>query len=593
MVAQEKEPFLAEYPVDGTGPQQEKVLIDASATKGYHLGDKKTKDVAFTRTENQEAQGKDLEWNADLPTWMQRQTGLPTMKDARKFYGLLMPFFIVMNLIGAILPVVCLHLLLLRCLMAITSTLAAIIIGGLSLRFLTAPAVYIYHYFRLRNSTELPKPLELNGRVKPRPLLHAVVVVSYKEPMEVLHRTFASIAGQKGLGRKPLAIFATEARDQTRHSAAKELQEVYKNDLDRIHVTEHVLLESETIGKSSNENHALRELRSLIDSEGIDPFEVMVTIVDADSIMSETYLAHVEDHFWRMPDGRRLIFNGPLNTYRNFSDAGLLVQFWEMRRCHNDVFYDPFSTMHPQSNYSLTLGFAAEIDYWTPDNMPEDIHTSIKASLLKCGSKTTVSVPAIICNDLVEKLGDRYTQAKRHQWGITEITYILGGLASMRQVPIQVLLTFWGVEASRTGSFFESLTFSGAFVKVYMSYFLIRYMHLFKWEVLAILLVPLLSGIFRWVLFWVVEILYWRSPIIRQFPIDRPGVCRWLMLILLSPFMEVIAEFMFYIIPSVHCLLHVTFIGELAYVVAPKGTQQTTSSAEAPTNGGTKVADNL
>jgi len=596
MVAQEKEPFLAEYPVadvDGS-PQQEKALIEASASKGYHISDKKIKDVTFNKKQDQQCQDRDIEWNADLPTWMQSKTGLPTMKEARKYYRLLMPVAILMNLTGAIIPVVFLHYLLPRVLIAVDRTITSIIIGFVSLRFVTAPVLYIYHYYRLRNSTELPKPLEANGRVKPKPLLHAVVVVAYKEPMEVLHRTFASIAAQRGLGRKPLVVFATEARDQTRHSAAAELKEAYNKDLDRIHVTEHVLQENETIGKSSNENHALRELRRLVDSEGIDPFEVMVTIVDADSIMSDTYLAHVEDHFWRMPDGRRLIFNGPLNTYRNFSDAGLLVQFWEMRRCHTDVFYDPFLTMQPQSNYSLMLGFAAEIDYWTPDNMPEDIHTSIKASLLKFGSKTTVSVPAIICNDLVEGLSDRYTQAKRHQWGITEITYILGALSSMK-MPFQVLFAFWGAEAGRTGSFFESLTFSGAFVKVYVWYLVSQYMGVLIWEVKLFLAILFLSGVLRWVLFWVVEILYWRSPIMKQFPIQRPGVCTWIMLIVLSPFLEVITEFMFYIIPSLHCLFHVTFIGELAYISAPKGNQQTTQSVGAPTSGGTKtaVADDL
>ena len=34
---------------------------------------------------------------------------------------------------------------------------------------------------------------------------------------------------------------------------------------------------------------------------------------------------------------------------------------------------------YPYSNYSLTLGFAAEIGFWTPDSMPEDIHTANKA----------------------------------------------------------------------------------------------------------------------------------------------------------------------------------------------------------------------
>ena len=32
-----------------------------------------------------------------------------------------------------------------------------------------------------------------------------------------------------------------------------------------------------------------------------------------------------------------------------------------------------------QSNYSLTLGFAHNIDYWDGDNTSEDMHTTMKA----------------------------------------------------------------------------------------------------------------------------------------------------------------------------------------------------------------------
>mmetsp|Transcript_54606 Transcript_54606/g.127694 ORF Transcript_54606/g.127694 Transcript_54606/m.127694 type:complete len:592 (+) Transcript_54606:47-1822(+) len=515
----------------------------------------------------------DLEWNASLPTWAQSVTGLPMMKEARKYYRYLLPAALIMNVICVFVPVVFAHFVFQRMMRVIHTSTCNTITIFLSLRFLTAPVVYVYHYYRLRRSTQLPQPIALNGRVLPKPLLHAVVVVAYKEPMEVLDRTFASIANQQGLGRKPIAVFAAESRDETRHKSSLEIEEAYGDKFERLLVTEHSLVENESAGKSSNENFALRELRRVLDADGIDPFEVMITIVDADSILSSTYLAHVEDHFYRMPDGRRVIFNGPLNTYRNFAEAGLLVQFCEMKRCHVNTFYFPFEPIYPLSNYSLTLGFASEIDYWTPDNMPEDIHTSTKAALLKFSAYTTVPVPAVICNDLVPSVMDRYTQAKRHQWGITEITYIMGAIATMKGVPCKVWLTLWGAEAARSGSFFEVCTFSAALLKIYGLYFLLRNLHLLTWQIKVILMSLLLPAVSRWVLFWLAEISLWRSPVMHQFPIQRIGACNWLLLIILSPILELISEILFSILPTIHCLYHVTFVGELAYITAPKGAQ--------------------
>ena len=51
-------------------------------------------------------------------------------------------------------------------------------------------------------------------------------------------------------------------------------REAYGSAFDRLLVTEHVLIETEVAGKSSNENFALRELRRVLDAEGVDPFEV-------------------------------------------------------------------------------------------------------------------------------------------------------------------------------------------------------------------------------------------------------------------------------------------------------------------------------
>merc|ERR1719420_2873435 len=102
---------------------------------------------------------------------------------------------------------------------------------------------------------------------------------------------------------------------------------------------EHLQAPEEVIGKSSNVNSAVRKVYfDLIERQGLDPFRVMLTVADADSILSPLYLAWVEAMFWEQRDGRRLIYAGPLNTYRNFRDGPLVTQSYEVLRSHGATF---------------------------------------------------------------------------------------------------------------------------------------------------------------------------------------------------------------------------------------------------------------
>jgi len=304
-----------------------------------------------------------------------------------------------------------------------------------------------------------------------------------------------------------------------------------------------------------------------------DPFEVMVTIADADSVFSPVYLAHVEAGFWGAPDGRRIIYNGPLNTYRNLGDASLLVQCLETVRCHNEMFHNPLKTPYPYSNYSLTMGFAAEIGFWAPDSMPEDIHTAHKAMVRNFGSITTLSIPPIICNDLVTGLCDRYTQAKRHQWGsVTEVAWQLSLLVDMK-LSFHHWWTLFMSEARRGGSLVHLAASTGAFVYTLVTTALITV----KWATLPpqvrfYMLLLAVGGAWRWVCFWIAEIILWRE-LLWQFPIKRPSAFNFVALAVFMPILNVVANLFYYALPTLHGLYIATFVGELAYAKAPKSSE--------------------
>lgn len=509
---------------------------------------------------------------------------IPSQAQAKRFYKWLIPvsfFFVIM---GAV-PIVISYLIIVHVdagsLRALIDAIPLYLIWTIwVLAVIFHPILYIYHYYRLRGSQDPPALLDDFD------IQHVVVVCAYKEPLEVLLRTFESIAGQKGLKSKPFVVFAAESRDDSRQASFARLQHDFGGRLGRLQMTEHELVEGEAAGKAANENFAVRALcRELITEESRDPFSVMVTIVDADSILASAYLAHVEAGFLEQPDGRRSVYVGPLNVFRNFSEANPLVQLLELNRCHTHTFHNIFSPPYPYSNYSLTLGFAAEIGFWTPDVMPEDIHTANKAMVNNYGSRTTVAIPSIICNDLVSRMCDRYAQAKRHQYGsVTEFAWLAALFTDMRlRFP-----AWWAVfvsETTRAGSFLSTL----ALLLLWGTQTAIGMLVAAKWELLnwkLILILRLIGSYLLWetAWFWLAQIILW-STVLKQFPIERPSFFRWLVILLLSPVANTLNLILFLFVPTLHGLIHATCVGELAYVCAPKG-----SAAAAAASGRTRPA---
>jgi hypothetical protein len=199
---------------------------------------------------------------------------------------------------------------------------------------------------------------------KDKRLVHAVVITQYKEPVEVLQATIESLA-ESTLAHSTVVVLACEERDPNADHVFDILEEKFSHCFRDMIKTSHPLAPGEIAGCSANENYAARQVAKYAQDEGLDPYRVMLTICDADSLFDPVYLEHVEAEFWNSlkQGGERCIYNAPINTYRNLGECNLLVQACEMSRCQNDLF-SGMEFRPAQSNYSLTLGFAEEIEFW-------------------------------------------------------------------------------------------------------------------------------------------------------------------------------------------------------------------------------------
>jgi len=413
---------------------------------------------------------------------------------------------------------------------------------------------------------------------------HCFVVCEYKEPLEVLQMTLRSIRDQKGHipASKIEVVVACEFRDDGRDQTFEALKSefmppggppVFKRLIQTVHKLDDDGVE--VAGKSSNENHAVRELYKLKTEEGVDPTKVLVTIADADSLFAPEYFAQLDFTWACYPSPELLIYDGPLNTYRNYFDLEFLIQAYESKRSTAQtvsVWKQPMETV--LSNYSISLHLAEKIGFWDPTNTPEDIHTSVKAYMYTHASQTVAHVFSVISNDAVAGYKDRYVQAKRHAWGVTEAAWMV---MQANRVPYTIYSTIAPVVIT------EQLTDHCQFAGLLMFMFPGMWQFLFSLStqaLCAVLIIPGLLWFTDWIVHLSVEILMWTTILPNNPEFPRTTGWQWVVLIIHMvtwPLTYVPLSIIFDTIPRIDAMIHAFHSPNLVYVTAPKGSNPTSN----------------
>lgn len=283
-----------------------------------------------------------------------------------------------------------------------------------------------------------------------------------------------------------------------------------------------------------------------------------------------------------MPDGRRFIYNSPINTYRNLAECHPLVKAFEVRRCQYDL-YSGLGFRPAQSNYSLTLGFAYEINFWDPTNTSEDFHTTLKAmATTGAGTDVVVRVWSLILNDSVTGFSDRWTQAKRHMWGVEEMGFILTLFPVVRINQWLGLLTRVGAQMFGV-CLPASVWFLFAPVRnVFFSLSLeTRYV-----------LVALMIGhaAYDWLKTLVREIVLYKFIIGNRKLMMKRSLGEWFQLFLVWPVLANVSCFIFASMATWRMLIHAVRHDTLVYITAPKALTVDSSSSASTNNKPNKSA---
>uniref|UniRef100_A0A7S4VYC4 Glycosyltransferase 2-like domain-containing protein n=1 Tax=Alexandrium monilatum TaxID=311494 RepID=A0A7S4VYC4_9DINO len=277
---------------------------------------------------------------------------------------------------------------------------------------------------------------------------HFVVVTNYAEPGDMLRLLAYTLMSQRapGLCRRQITlVLAMEEREgaagrEKARALCDELGPYFRDVLATFHPAG---LPGEIRGKASNFKWAAAQVEAYIrQGAGLYEEDCIIHVADADSLYDPNYFANVTYLFCVRDDRHDLVWQPCMIPTCNFwqvappcRQVNVMIAAQEMMSAH-----DPLEFQVPFSTYGVTLaalqhvgGTGSAGDAQDGDVIAEDHHLFIKA-FLATGGRMRVQPVFLPClnfsvggqqTSLCRNLCDRYVQAKRHMFGISELFYLV------------------------------------------------------------------------------------------------------------------------------------------------------------------------
>lgn len=264
---------------------------------------------------------------------------------------------------------------------------------------------------------------------------HFVIIPTYKEPLNVLQRTFQSLANQDLPTRQLHIVLAMEKKEDEaqREEKAKALKKEFRARFGSFLVTVHTLVPGEVVGKSSNERHAaLVAKKELLDAKKIDIKYATVTSCDADHIYHPKHFSCLTYKFLDDPDRYHKFWQSAVLFYSN------IWRLPPITRVHNRMSSIWNLAQLPRrdrlvnaQNYSLSFALLDRIGYWDADLIPEDYHLFFKAFFKTRGKIEVEAIYLPLLADAPEgdnwfqAIKNQYLQYQRWAWGVSDDPYVI------------------------------------------------------------------------------------------------------------------------------------------------------------------------
>lgn len=301
-----------------------------------------------------------------------------------------------------------------------------------------------WHYMNI-NKLRVNPPL-----IKPKEILHVVIIAAYNETREVMEPTVQAIMDSDYDTNQVIVVFAYEARDGAKaEPAVKELVEKYSNKFRHILAYKHPLTEGEVRGKGGNITYAGRQVAKYLEERNIDPYRVIVTTLDADNRPHKYYLAALSYLYVIAPEPAHVSFQPVPMFTNNIWDAPAPMRVIAT----GNTFWNVVLSLRPHmirnfSSHAQSMKALIDTDFWSVRTIVEDGHQFWRTYFRYDGNHDVYPIYLPIYQDAVlsssyrRTLKAQFIQIRRWAWGASDVAYVLEkGFFTPNRVP-KLDLTF-------------------------------------------------------------------------------------------------------------------------------------------------------
>jgi len=270
-----------------------------------------------------------------------------------------------------------------------------------------------------------------------RDVLHVVILPTSHEPLSLLEQSVEALAHARYPKERLWVVIALEERaGEHAHHVRRALAERYADTFGLFLTTLHPDgIAGERKVKSANASYAARAIQPLLAAAEIPYEHVIVSNLDADSVVAPDYFAALTYAYLSTPDRLRCSYQ-PLPLYaNNIWDAPAFTRVVAM----NATFWVLIQSVRPErlvtySSQAIPLQALVDVGFWDPTVVSEDSRIFWQCYVHYDGRYrvvplfTTVSMDVTRAPTHVQSIVHQYKQIRRWAWGIENFPFVARAL---------------------------------------------------------------------------------------------------------------------------------------------------------------------
>ncbi|MBI2625046.1 MAG: glycosyltransferase family 2 protein [Candidatus Nealsonbacteria bacterium] len=277
-------------------------------------------------------------------------------------------------------------------------------------------------------------------------IYHLVILPTYKEPLEIVRESFASLANSDYPKEKMIVVLATEARaGLLARETAEEIEKEFGNKFFKFLATEHEDgLAGEIQGKGSNEAWATKTVKDKIIDKLKMPYDnIIVSSFDADTVVFPKYFSCLTYHYLTNDDPTKTSFQPIPLFINNIWQAPVFSRLFSFAT----TFWQTMNQERPESLITFSshsMSFKALVDsgFRQRDAVSDDSRIFWQCFFRYNGNYKVqplfypVSMDANVSKSFWRTTINIYKQQRRWAYGVADISYFLSSALKNKKVPL-------------------------------------------------------------------------------------------------------------------------------------------------------------